>query len=99
MRNLPFWWRKIRLIKFKIIPKNFNKIFLLFSLQLVSFKRFKSIAEAVVNSTNIAEGKLSKSLKRILKKSVEEEGEKLAVADTQLGTLIKVFNFIIFVYY
>ncbi|CAK5040341.1 unnamed protein product [Meloidogyne enterolobii] len=59
------------------------------SLQLVSFKRFKSIAEAVNNATNISEGKLSKSLKRILKKSVEEEGEKLAVADTQLGTLIK----------
>uniref|UniRef100_A0A914KMQ8 Nop domain-containing protein n=1 Tax=Meloidogyne incognita TaxID=6306 RepID=A0A914KMQ8_MELIC len=62
---------------------------LFLSLQLVSFKRFKSIAEAVNNATNISEGKLSKSLKRILKKSVEEEGEKLAVADTQLGTLIK----------
>uniref|UniRef100_A0A1I8AZT6 Nop domain-containing protein n=1 Tax=Meloidogyne hapla TaxID=6305 RepID=A0A1I8AZT6_MELHA len=52
------------------------------SLEIVSFKRYKSIAEAVTNATNISEGKLSKTLKKMLKKSVTEEGEKLAVADT-----------------
>lgn len=60
------------------------------SLQLVTFKRYKSIAEAVTNATAISEGKLSKTLKRMLKKSVaNQEGEKLAVEDTQLGKIIK----------
>ena len=60
------------------------------SLELVSFKRYKSIAEAVNNATEISEGKLNKSLKRLLKKNVADQGEKLAVEDTNLGKLIKV---------
>jgi nucleolar protein 58 len=60
-----------------------------FSLNLVSFKPYKSIAEAVTNATAIAEGKLSKTLKRLLKKNTPDEGEKLAVEDTQLGKIIK----------
>lgn len=59
-------------------------------MELVSFKRYKSIAEAVNNATEISEGKLNKSLKRLLKKNVAEQGEKLAVEDTNLGKLIKV---------
>ena len=60
-------------------------------MELVTFKPFKSIAEAVKDAAAISDGKLSKTLKKILRKSVENQGEKLAVEDTQLGKIIKVF--------
>jgi nucleolar protein 58 len=48
------------------------------------------VADALSNATAISDGKLSKTLKKLLKKSVANQGEKLAVEDTQLGKIIKV---------
>ena len=58
------------------------------NLELVAFKRFKDVAEAVKSSVAIDEGKLSKTLKSVLKKKVGEVQE-LAVGDTKLGNIIK----------
>ncbi|PAV72840.1 hypothetical protein WR25_19010 [Diploscapter pachys] len=58
------------------------------NLELVSFKKFKSTAEAVETANSLIEGKVHKSLKKLLKSNVEE-GEKIAVGDTKLGNLIK----------
>lgn len=58
------------------------------SLQLVSFKRFKSTVQAVESATSLQEGKLNKTLKKLLKDVVD--GEQLAVGDAKLGSLIKV---------
>ncbi|CAO4360640.1 unnamed protein product [Caenorhabditis nigoni] len=58
------------------------------NLQLVSFKKFKTTAGAVEAASEITEGKLSKTLKKLLKSSVDET-EKLAVGDAKLGNLIK----------
>lgn len=57
-------------------------------MQLVSFKKFKTTAGAVEATSEITEGKLSKTLKKLLKSSVDET-EKLAVGDAKLGNLIK----------
>ncbi|KAL3079006.1 hypothetical protein niasHS_014788 [Heterodera schachtii] len=48
------------------------------TLQLVSFKKYKTVAEAVSNATALSEGKLDKTLKRFLKKSITDQTEKLA---------------------
>lgn len=58
----------------------------------MAFKKFKSTAEAVETANSFIEGKVHKSLKKLLKSNVEE-GEKLAVGDTKLGNLIKVIIF------
>ncbi|CAB3410888.1 unnamed protein product [Caenorhabditis bovis] len=58
------------------------------NLQLVAFKKFKTTASAVEAASEITEGKLSKTLKKLLKGSVNET-EKLAVGDAKLGNLIK----------
>lgn len=61
----------------------------MFSLELVEFKKFKSVADALKVSTSVEEGKISKSLKKLLKSAVSE-AEELHVGDTKLGSLIKV---------
>ncbi|KAE9547924.1 hypothetical protein FO519_008861 [Halicephalobus sp. NKZ332] len=58
------------------------------NLQLVSFKRFKTTADALENIKEISENKVSKDLKKLLK-SKATENEKLAVGDAKLGTAIK----------
>ncbi|VDK70344.1 unnamed protein product [Litomosoides sigmodontis] len=57
-------------------------------LQLVSFRKFKDTAEAVENVTRLAEGKLTKALKKALKGKLEK-GEQLAVGEVKLGNMIK----------
>ncbi|VDM21012.1 unnamed protein product [Wuchereria bancrofti] len=57
-------------------------------LQLISFKKFKDTAEAVENATRLAEGKLTKTLKKALKGKLHE-GEELAVGEVKLGNMIK----------
>lgn len=58
-------------------------------MELVEFKKFKSVADALKVSTSVEEGKISKSLKKLLKSAVSE-AEELHVGDTKLGSLIKV---------
>ncbi|KAK6044912.1 NOP5NT domain protein [Cooperia oncophora] len=62
------------------------------NLQLVAFKKFKSTAEAVESACALHEGKMNKTLKKLLKGKVGEN-EQLAVGDTKLGNLIKVSQF------
>ncbi|VDK41866.1 unnamed protein product [Gongylonema pulchrum] len=57
-------------------------------LQLVSFRKFKDTAEATENAKSIADGKIAKALKKILKKELKER-EELAVGDVRLGNMIK----------
>ena len=63
-----------------------------FSLQLIAFNKFKSTAEAVETYAALQDGKVSKSLQKLLKKKVTED-DKLAVADPKLGNLLKVLSF------
>lgn len=63
-----------------------------FRIQLVNFKKFKNVAEALRASTSTEEGRISKSLKKALKASAEVADE-LHVDDTKLGSLIKVCPF------
>jgi len=58
--------------------------------KLQSFSKFEDTTEALAAATAAVEGKMSKSLKKVLKKLVAEEAhEKLAVADAKLGNSIK----------
>ncbi|VDM47138.1 unnamed protein product [Toxocara canis] len=57
-------------------------------LKLISFKKFKDTAEALESINHLNEGKLGKTLKKVLKNKVEES-ENLAVGDTKLGSIIK----------
>jgi hypothetical protein len=59
------------------------------SIHLKAFKRFKDTTDALDAATQLVESKLSKDLKKVLKKNVGE-GETLGVADAKLGTIIKV---------
>jgi nucleolar protein 58 len=54
----------------------------------VDFKGYKDVDEALSNVVSQQEGKLGKTLKKVLKKQAESQ-EQLAVADTKLGSLIK----------
>jgi nucleolar protein 58 len=58
---------------------------------LQAFKKFEDTADALAAATAINEGKLSKNLKKFLQKTVAEKklGEKLAVADSKLKTVIR----------
>ncbi|VDM58896.1 unnamed protein product [Angiostrongylus costaricensis] len=58
------------------------------SLQLIAFKKFKSTVEAVESACALQDGKLNKSLKKLLKGKIDES-EQLAVGDAKLGSLIK----------
>lgn len=59
--------------------------------KLKGFSAFGSTTEAVVAATSIVDGKLDKSLKKFLKKSIisKEITDELAVCDAKLGGLIK----------
>lgn len=58
-------------------------------LSLQQFAKFKDTTEALTSTTALIEGKMSKKLKKILKKVVNEEDQQLAVADKTLATAIK----------
>lgn len=57
--------------------------------KLKHFEKFADTTEALAATTAAVEGKLSKSLKKILKKHCIEVQEQLAVADAKLGNAIK----------
>ncbi|KAL2715561.1 nucleolar protein 58 [Vespula squamosa] len=65
-------------------PEAANKI-----VKLKHFEKFEDTTEALAATTAAVEGKLSKSLKRTLKKHFSELQEELAVADAKLGNAIK----------
>lgn len=60
-------------------------------MQLLKFQKFKNTAEALKASTALIDSKLSKSLKKLLKKEIVEKGlsETLALSDAKLGGIIK----------
>lgn len=54
----------------------------------------------LIAATALVEGKLGKSLKKVLKKIVAKEAhEQLAISDVKLGGVIKVSDTIIFILY
>ena len=56
--------------------------------KLKKFQKFEDTTEALASATALVEGKMSKSLKKLLKKVVAKDAhEKLAVADTKLGNV------------
>ncbi|KAK3611773.1 hypothetical protein CHS0354_014124 [Potamilus streckersoni] len=58
--------------------------------KLKHFKKFEDTTEALAAATAAIEGKMSKSLKRLMKKVIAKEAhEELAVADAKLGNVIK----------
>jgi len=58
--------------------------------KLKKFQKFEDTTEALAATTAAVEGKMSKTLKKMLKKVVAEDAhEKLAVADAKLGNMIK----------
>lgn len=57
---------------------------------LQHFEKYKDATEALTSVTSLIEGKMSKKLKKALKKIVSSEDKHvLAVADGKLGTSIK----------
>ncbi|OXU30730.1 hypothetical protein TSAR_002015 [Trichomalopsis sarcophagae] len=58
-------------------------------LKLKHFEKFADTTEALAATTAAVEGKLCKSLKKMLKKQCSEVQEQLAVADAKLGNAIK----------
>ncbi|XP_054827681.1 nucleolar protein 58 [Eublepharis macularius] len=66
-------------------PEKANKV-----VKLKHFEKFQDTTEALAASTALVEGKMSKNLKKILKKIVAKDAhEQLAVADAKLGGVIK----------
>jgi nucleolar protein 58 len=58
--------------------------------KLKMFEKFEDTTEALASATAIVEGKMSKGLKKLLKRVIAEDAhEKLAVADAKLGITIK----------
>ncbi|XP_067844225.1 nucleolar protein 58 [Heptranchias perlo] len=58
--------------------------------KLKHFEKFQDTTEALAAATALVEGKLGKSLKKVLKKiAAKEAHEQLAVADAKLGGVIK----------
>jgi nucleolar protein 58 len=61
------------------------------SLKLTHFEKFEDTATALAAATATVEGKISKPLKKLLKRLVDSDvHEKLLVADSTLGKAIKV---------
>ncbi|XP_012279274.1 nucleolar protein 58 [Orussus abietinus] len=58
-------------------------------IKLKHFEKFADTTEALAATTAAVESKLSKSLKKVLKKHCTELQEQLAVADAKLGNVIK----------
>ncbi|KAM8933850.1 nucleolar protein 58 isoform 2-T2 [Pelodytes ibericus] len=66
-------------------PEKANKI-----VKLKHFEKFQDTTEALAASTALVEGKLSKNLKKVLKKlAAKEAHEQLAIADAKLSGVIK----------
>jgi len=67
-------------------PEGASKI-----VKLKAFKKFKDNSEALAAITGFVEGKMSKGLKKFLKKVVVDEGvqDTIAVADAAIGKAIK----------
>ncbi|KAG7466979.1 hypothetical protein MATL_G00148350 [Megalops atlanticus] len=66
-------------------PEKANKI-----VKLKHFEKFQDTTEALAAATALVEGKLGKSLKKVLKKVVAKEAhEQLAINDAKLGGVIK----------
>uniref|UniRef100_A0A3P9ASY7 Nucleolar protein 58 n=1 Tax=Maylandia zebra TaxID=106582 RepID=A0A3P9ASY7_9CICH len=66
-------------------PEKANKI-----VKLKHFEKFQDTTEALAAATALVEGKLGKSLKKVLKKVVAKEAhEQLAISDAKLGGVIK----------
>ena len=60
-------------------------------MKLKHFSKFGDMTEALSAATAAIEGKMSKSLKKVLKKVFASDAhEQLAVADAKLGSVIKV---------
>jgi len=58
--------------------------------KLKTFQKFEDTTEALGAATALVEGKMSKTLKKVLKKIIAEDAhEKLAVADAKLGNAIQ----------
>lgn len=65
-------------------------IILISRLKLTHFEKFKDTTEALSAATAAVEGKLSKPLKKTLKKLIDEDvQQQLLVADAKLGNAIK----------
>lgn len=64
------------------------KIFL--RLQLQHFQKFDDTSIALAAATGFVEGKITKPLKKLLKKITDDIQEPLLVADAKLGNSIKV---------
>uniref|UniRef100_A0A3Q4AMI2 Nucleolar protein 58 n=1 Tax=Mola mola TaxID=94237 RepID=A0A3Q4AMI2_MOLML len=66
-------------------PEKANKV-----VKLKHFEKFQDTTEALAAATALIEGKLGKSLKKVLKKIVAKEAhEQLAISDVKLGGVIK----------
>ncbi|XP_056444139.1 nucleolar protein 58 [Gadus chalcogrammus] len=66
-------------------PEKANKI-----VKLKHFEKFQDTTEALAAATAMVEGKIGKSLKKVLKKVVAKEAhEQLAISDLKLGGVIK----------
>ncbi|XP_051563000.1 nucleolar protein 58 isoform X2 [Myxocyprinus asiaticus] len=66
-------------------PEKANKI-----VKLKHFEKFQDTTEALAAATAMVEGKIGKSLKKVLKKVVAKEAhEQLAITDAKLGGVIK----------
>ncbi|XP_030605427.1 nucleolar protein 58 [Archocentrus centrarchus] len=66
-------------------PEKANKI-----VKLKHFEKFQDTTEALAAATALVEGKIGKSLKKVLKKIVAKEAhEQLAISDAKLGGVIK----------
>ncbi|KAK7893460.1 hypothetical protein WMY93_022612 [Mugilogobius chulae] len=66
-------------------PERANKV-----LKLKHFEKFQDTTEALAAATALVEGKIGKSLKKVLKKIVAKEAhEQLAISDAKLGGVIK----------
>ncbi|KAM9766861.1 nucleolar protein 58 isoform 2-T2 [Menidia menidia] len=66
-------------------PEKANKV-----VKLKHFEKFQDTTEALAAATALVEGKIGKSLKKILKKvAAKEAHEQLAISDAKLGGVIK----------
>ncbi|XP_075905465.1 nucleolar protein 58 [Nelusetta ayraudi] len=66
-------------------PEKANKV-----VKLKHFEKFQDTTEALAAATALVEGKIGKSLKKVLKKVVAKEAhEQLAISDAKLGGIIK----------
>uniref|UniRef100_A0A3B1KI76 Nucleolar protein 58 n=1 Tax=Astyanax mexicanus TaxID=7994 RepID=A0A3B1KI76_ASTMX len=66
-------------------PEKANKV-----VKLKYFEKFQDTTEALAAATALVEGKLGKSLKKVLKKVVAKDAhEQLAITDAKLGGVIK----------